>query len=160
MRVYLAGPIAGQSTEQAGKWRDFVTTLLDQDSIDTVDPFKLRDFRNVPYPGDLAVVEPDKADIDSCDVLLANCPIISVGTTMEILYAWERDKFVLVVHPWPEHASPWITYHAHAVESQMAIALWEITDYKRMSTLERIARRKTRTVGPFPASSLVSLGGS
>lgn len=138
MKVYLAGPIANMTDEQTHDWRETATALLSQDKIETIDPAKLRDFRGVPYPGDLAVVEPDKRDIDASDVLLAYTHTPSVGTSMEVLYAWERGKFVVIVHPDPEHASPWLHYHSHAFERSLAVALWEITEYSRMSFAERV----------------------
>ncbi len=142
MKVYLAGPIAGMGDDQAGQWRDDATLLLNQDDIETVDPFKLRDFRGTFGVADLVVVEPDKADIDSCDVVLANCHIVSVGTSMEILYAWERGKLVVVIAPDPYHTSPWIRYHAHYLTDKLALALWEITQFKRMGSIGRAARFK------------------
>lgn len=145
MKVYLAGPIANMDDAQTHDWREMATLLLAQDGIETIDPAKLRDFRNVWYPSDLVVVEPDKRDIDSSDVLLANTHLVSVGTSMEVLYAWERGKFVVIVHPDPEHASPWLHYHSHAFERTLALALWEINEYKRMSFVERASRLRKRT---------------
>jgi nucleoside 2-deoxyribosyltransferase len=134
VRVYLAGPIANMTDSQTHDWRDTVGLVLDRMGIEVIDPAKLRDFRNVPYPGDLAVVEPDKADIDSCDVLFAYTHVPSVGTSMEILYAWERGKFVAIVHPDPSHASPWIHYHAHAVERSFDAAILVVSDFRHDPT--------------------------
>jgi nucleoside 2-deoxyribosyltransferase len=145
VKVYLAGPIAGMSDEQAGQWRDDTASVLGPGGIETIDPFKLRDFRGTFGIADLVVVEPDKADIDSCEAVLANCHIISVGTSMEILYAWERGKFIVVVVPDPHRTSPWIRYHAHFVTDQIAEAWWEISEFKSMGSIGRATRLK-RTV--------------
>lgn len=145
MKVYLAGPIAGQDDTATFWWRDMVTGLLRLDDIETIDPAKRRDFRNVPYPGDLFVVEPDKADINDCEVLLANAHVISVGTSMEILYAWERGKLVAVRHPEPEHASPWLHYHSHVFADNLGSLLDEIVAYSKLSFVDRTARLKNRT---------------
>jgi nucleoside 2-deoxyribosyltransferase len=145
VKVYLAGPIAGMSDEQAGQWRNDTAEILNSGGIETIDPFKLRDFRGTFGVADLVVVEPDKADIDSCEAVLANCHVVSVGTSMEILYAWERGKFVVVVVPDPNRTSPWIRYHAHCVTSAMAEAWWEISKYKQMGSVGR-AVRLNRTV--------------
>jgi nucleoside 2-deoxyribosyltransferase len=134
MRVYLAGPIANMSDAETHDWREMVARVLGDIGIEAVDPAKVRDFRGVPYPGDLAVVEPDKADIDSCDVLLAYTHVPSVGTSMEILYAWERAKFVVIVHPDPAHASPWLHYHAHVLEGWFDTAILAIADYREDPT--------------------------
>jgi nucleoside 2-deoxyribosyltransferase len=157
-RVYLAGPIANMNDKQTHMWREVAARILNEESIDTIDPAKLRDFRNVPFPDDLAVVEPDKADIDSCDVLLANCHTVSVGTSMEILYAWERGKFVVVVHPDPEHCSPWIHYHAHDVVPALWMGLETILRWRKDVTAwtehDRIRLRALGIPLPEPDSSL------
>ena len=134
MKVYLAGPIANSSDSEVHDWRDMMTEMLAKFGIKSRDPAKLRDFRGVPYPGDIAVVEPDKADIVECDVLLAYTPKPSVGTSMEIIYAWEQSKFVVVVHPDPDHASPWIHYHAHEVTQRFSDALAAIVKFRRDPT--------------------------
>lgn len=145
MKVYLAGPIAGMSDDEAGQWRNDSAIMLNPMGIETIDPFKLRDFRGQFGQQNLVVVEPDKRDIDLSDALLANCHIVSVGTSMEILYAWERAKFVVVVVPDPGRMSPWIRYHAHYVTSEIAEAWWEVGEYARMHYLGR-QRRRERTV--------------
>jgi nucleoside 2-deoxyribosyltransferase len=145
MKVYLAGPIAGQSDTSTFQWREIMSIMLKQVGIDSIDPAKLRDFRNVEYPGDVAVVEPDKADIDSCDVLLANAHIVSVGTSMEVIYAWERGKFVIVRHPTPATASPWLHYHSHVFTASLGGALQAIEEYKAMTFVERTARLRQKT---------------
>jgi len=60
------------------------------------------------------IVESDKNDINGCDILLANVWKIGVGTSMEILYAWERHKDVYIVAP-DGKVSPWISYHSAKV---------------------------------------------
>ena len=60
------------------------------------------------------IVEHDKVLIDQCDVVLVHHMKPSVGTSMEILYAWERGKHIVVICP-HKVKSPWINYHAHAI---------------------------------------------
>lgn len=110
MKVYLAGPINGCTDEQCKAWREHVKTLLP----DTLDPMR-RDYRGIEGDNVEAIVEGDKVDIDDSDVVLVNFPAPSAGTCMEIIYAWERFKRVIVVIPKGAKVSPWVTYHSHFI---------------------------------------------
>lgn len=110
MRVYLGGPIHGRTDAECRDWREEARRLLV--GHEAVDPMR-RDYRGREGECFREVVEGDKADIASCDVLLMHCPRPSVGTSMEILYGWERGKRVVAVAP--EVTSPWLCYHAEAV---------------------------------------------
>lgn len=118
MRVYLCGPIAGCSDAECKDWREAAKKALP----DTRDPMD-RDYR-VTAPDDPAeIVEPDKRDIDECDALLVYFPRPSVGTAMEIIYAWERNKRVVVVDVSGKPLSAWVRYHAEAVFTELAPAI-------------------------------------
>ena len=73
----------------------------------------VRDYRGLERDEFVAIVEKDKTDIDSCDILLVNYVEPSVGTSMEILYAWERGKVVMLVALSDQDLSPWLLYHSH-----------------------------------------------
>lgn len=114
MLVYLAGPIAGTNDQQANDWRQRVRTVLDARGIGVLDPMA-RDFRGKEIENVADIVEGDKRDIEQSDVVVANCWQTSVGTSMEIIYAWERRKPVLVIVPEGKPVSPWYRYHAAKV---------------------------------------------
>lgn len=125
MKVYLGGPINGCTDEEAHGWRDALKPLIKDRGMTYVDPMD-RDYRGREMePGiAAAIVENDKKDIDGCDVMLMNCPKPSVGTSMEILYGWERGKKIVVVAPEGQTPSPWLVYHAdHVVNGPMRVAL-------------------------------------
>jgi len=61
------------------------------------------------------LIEQDKADIDQSDILIAYVPKPSVGTSMEVLYAWERGKAVIIYAPAHAQVSGWLHYHSHAI---------------------------------------------
>ncbi len=65
--------------------------------------------------GMIDMVENDKADIDASDVVLVSFVKPSLGTSMEVLYAWERGKKVILVAPQRMVISPWLVYHSHHV---------------------------------------------
>lgn len=78
----------------------------------------VRDYRGVTDENHKEIVEDDKAEIDRCEILLVNHLKPSVGTSMEILYAWERKKRVVVVSENSEN-SPWLLYHSNKIYSSL-----------------------------------------
>lgn len=82
----------------------------------------IRDYRGREDGNEDEIVEQDKADIDVCEALLVYYDRPSVGTSMEVLYAWERGKAVFVVNPQRLALSPWLRYHSHAVTPDLDIA--------------------------------------
>ena len=119
MRVYLCGPINGCTDEECKDWRAYATTHL---QAETVDPM-VRDYRDREDTAVAEIVEADKADIDTCGTLLVNYVKPSVGTSMEILYAWERGKRILVVASPDVTISPWLRYHSTTILDSFAAAV-------------------------------------
>lgn len=116
MRIYLAGPINGCTDAQATGWREQAKALLE--GHDLLDPMS-RDYRGIEAENVAAIVESDKEDIDQSDVLLMYFERPSVGTSMEVLYAWERFKIIIVVDVSERPLSPWLQYHATRVLSSL-----------------------------------------
>lgn len=113
MKVYLCGPINGCTNEECKHWREQAKLCL----TDTIDPMR-RDYRGREDQCVAEIVEGDKADIDECDALLVNYDKPSVGTSMEILYAWQNSKPVIIVASKDATISPWLRYHSrHIVHS-------------------------------------------
>lgn len=106
-RTYLCGPINGCTDEECKDWRQYVAGILP----DTCDPM-VRDYRGREAECFAEIVELDKQDIDGCDFILVNYDKPSVGTAMEILYAWERKKPVITVCKEGTSISPWLRYHS------------------------------------------------
>lgn len=122
MIVYLCGPINGCSDAEAKDWREHVKGRYTQHGY--LDPMA-RDFRGHENdPGiDVEIVEGDLEDIANSDVLLVSYDKPSVGTSMEIVYAKQQGKLIIVVAR-PETAiSPWLRYHAHAIVPSYAEAM-------------------------------------
>jgi nucleoside 2-deoxyribosyltransferase len=110
--IYLAGPINGCTDEECKDWREYVKAQLGEEN--TLDPMR-RDYRGREMECVDEIVEGDKADIDAATILLINYDRPSVGTSMEILYAWERGKKVIVVAAPGVRISPWLSYHSHKI---------------------------------------------
>lgn len=106
--VYLCGPINGCTDEECTDWREAAKLSI---KFDTLDPMR-RDYRGREEECCEEIVEMDKADIVRSDVILVNYDKPSVGTSMEMLYAWERDKFVITVARLDTPISPWLKYHS------------------------------------------------
>ncbi len=109
--VYLSGAMLGCTDEECRDWREYAKQHL---RCATRDPM-VRDYRGREMEGMIDMVENDKADIDASDVVLVNFIKPSVGTSMEVLYAWERGKTVILVTPQSVVISPWLVYHSHHV---------------------------------------------
>jgi nucleoside 2-deoxyribosyltransferase len=113
--VYLCGPINGCTDAECNDWRGYAKENLWR----TLDPMK-RDYRGREAESYREIVDLDKLDVRTCDVVLANCPKPSVGTSMEILLAWQAGKPVVVVAQEP--LSPWLRYHSTKVCGSIAEA--------------------------------------
>ena len=113
MRIYLGGPINGCTDQEAHGWRDELKPLLEDEGHVWVDPMR-RDYRGREMEPGIAeeIVTGDIEDIDSCDVLIMNCPTPSVGTSMEMFYAYRAGKVVIAVVPEGKEPSPWLVYHS------------------------------------------------
>jgi nucleoside 2-deoxyribosyltransferase len=96
---------------------------------DTLDPMA-RDYRGRELEPGVAreIVENDKADIDQCDALLVNYVKPSVGTSMEILYAWERKKQIVLLCTFEEQLSPWLIYHSTQIVHSLRDAVGLLRD--------------------------------
>ena len=109
--TYLSGAMLDCTDAECRDWREYARLNL---KCSVLDPM-VRDYRDRPMDGMVDMVHNDKADIDRCDTILVNFIKPSVGTSMEVLYGWERGKHI-VVSASPEIViSPWLVYHSHQV---------------------------------------------
>ena len=110
-KVYLCGPINGRTDAECTSWRDEARRLWANPVLDPM----ARDYRGREAENVRAIVEGDKADIDACDAVIVYFDRPSVGTAMEVLYARERGKRVVVVNASRGPLSPWLSYHSDLV---------------------------------------------
>ena len=120
-RVYLAGAINGCTDDEAITWREWFKSP-EKSNVSArfkgfakyVDPMK-RDYRGKELTDYREIVDMDKRDVQSCDVVVAMYVKPSVGTSMEILFAWERSIPVILINESDKPLSPWLIYHSTAV---------------------------------------------
>ena len=93
-----------------------IVTFLQQDYI-VYNPEK---FENTYSPS--TIVNYDKSIIKQCDLLIANITRLSAGTSMEILYAWERDIPVLLIAN-KEINNPWLIFHSSFIVKDLKEAV-------------------------------------
>jgi nucleoside 2-deoxyribosyltransferase len=106
--IYLAGPIHGLSDQDCRYWRQKASQLLRAKSMMTISPMS-NDCRGREGRFVQQLVNREKVWIQQCDTVLANCWTPSYGTSMEILYAWEQHKQVVVIS---QSKNPWLICHS------------------------------------------------
>jgi len=121
--VYLAGPITGLSYDEATDWRGDAREWLAEHGINGLSPMRDKEYlshiHNLPalknakedyeyaqlgvMSTSRAIMTRDHFDCTRCSVLLVNllgARRISIGTVMEIAWAWmARIPIVLVMEP-------------------------------------------------------------
>lgn len=110
--VYLAGPIAGLTYDEANDWREEATEACAALGYTVYSPMRGKEALRVQYArrafginaevsnGLLGPFARDMHDVRACDVLIANLATseeVSVGTLVELGAAHALGKFVVVV---------------------------------------------------------------
>ena len=113
MKIYLSGPIAGCTDSECKFWRNaFKRSDLPCEFHDPMD----RDMRGKTLEESLCVVEADKEQMRDSDIILVNFQKASVGTSMEIIYAYEVLKKPIILMNTSriprDNLSPWLVYHS------------------------------------------------
>lgn len=123
MKLYMAGPINGCSDSEANNWRKSISSKLP--GVDCIDPMK-RDYRGRELLDYREIVELDKLEVASADCLVVYYSKPSVGTSMEVLFAWGIGIPVLVINAQANPLSPWLMYHSTAVVESIDCAIEKI----------------------------------
>lgn len=132
--VYLAGPMFACEDHECVDWRELVKREC-SGYYHFLDPMR-RDYRDQDLSdpkvaGEL--VSGDKDDIRVAHILLAHCHKPSAGTSMEIFFAWESEKQVIVVAPGA--VSPWIVHHSTIILQTITQAIGWLMYFGRQAEL-------------------------
>ena len=114
--IYLAGPIHNTNYEKTHNWRNVCKEQL-EDHFNILCPtvrIVNGDHSMITYDYKKIITQ-DKKDIISSDIILANCWKVSVGTSMEVLFAYERNRKIIAVVPDLNSVSLWILGHSNNV---------------------------------------------
>jgi hypothetical protein len=139
--VYLAGPITGCNYGECTDWRKFATEQLENVNIKGLDPMRCKDYLanetslgndyESPLSCSRGIMTRDSWDCTRCNVLLVNllgATKVSLGTVMEIAWAWNtRTPIIVVIEPEGnphDHAMirEAIGFRAQSLEEGLAIA--------------------------------------
>lgn len=125
-KVYLCGAINGCSDADAADWRCwFHSRGL---GFYFVDPMS-RDYRGRESDDYREIVDIDKRDIIASDIVLVMHKVPSVGSSMEILFAWSHGKPVVVINESADSVSPWLRYHSTAIVASKEAAVAKILEW-------------------------------
>jgi len=87
----------------------------------------VRDYRGRELTDYREIVELDKRDIASVDVVVVMYTKPSVGTSMEILFAWQKGIPIVVINEAAGVISPWLIYHSSAIVQTKEEALEKLS---------------------------------
>lgn len=126
IRVYLCGPMNGCTDSECKVWREAIKLRFPA----SIDPMR-RDYRNIESLNYREIVDLDKRDIRDSDIILVCYEKPSVGTSMEIFYAWTIGKPVIVWCSPTAAISPWMLYHSTAIVHSLEDVEQKIREYSK-----------------------------
>lgn len=95
--VFLSGPMRGVPRDIAKAWRDEAALLLKEKFL-TLHAYRGREDKET-FPDPKGAVLRDKQDIRRSDIVLVNDTFEGasmIGTSMEVLYAYNCEKIIIV----------------------------------------------------------------
>ncbi len=108
--VYLAGPITGCSYEGCTDWRCEAQNAMEDYPVTMLSPMRGKKYLAnekcignaylCPLSCPRGIMTRDHWDATRCDILLVNflgAKTVSIGTTMEIAWAWDHDIPIICI---------------------------------------------------------------
>ena len=114
-KVYLAGPITGQSFKGSEEWRDVFKVLAGQSKlagrVELYSPLRGKDYllnevkiqdayEQHLFSTQRAIMTRDYYDVTTCDALVinfTNAERVSIGTVMEIGWAYAKRTPIIII---------------------------------------------------------------
>lgn len=137
MKVYVSGPIYIDDKRASDKWREEASWLFSQADVETIDPCRAKATYQVEYFTPNEIIFRDLRDIQRADLVYVNLLNLKpgklpIGTVMEIMYAWELKKPVVVAAVDKRITlHPWIIAMSVKLFSEQAAAIEYIVDFWR-----------------------------
>ena len=135
MRVYLSGPIAGLTYDEANAWRQDVEDKFALSGVKTINPLRGRFFSHADDETFDAneIVFRDLKDVQDCDLMLVSMPKQdrpSIGTICEIWHAYAvlHKPTILVTDDERFTKHPWIKVAVTKIFSSMDDAVKYIVE--------------------------------
>lgn len=110
--VFLSGPMRGVDRQQSQHWRKQAAKLL-KTYFNVLSPYRGREEKET-FPDPKGAVVRDKADILRSDLMIVDDTLSGasmIGTSMEVLFAYEHNK-PIVVFGQAHSKDYWLDYHA------------------------------------------------
>lgn len=118
IKVYLAGPITGKTWLESEYWRDHIQSIAQNkfpwmsSQVTFLSPMRGKDFLKYeskikdsyaenPFANSKAIMLRDFHDVSSADAVIVNlsgCTSVSIGTVMEIAWAYQRRIPVICIN--------------------------------------------------------------
>lgn len=112
--IFLSGPMRGIPRENARAWREKAKKILGKYFL-VLDAYRGREQKET-FPDPRLAVTRDKRDIMVSDIVLVNDTYKNasmIGTSMEILYAYQNNKVVIIFGE-AHKGDYWMDNHSHA----------------------------------------------
>ena len=127
MRVYLSGPIAGLTFDEANEWRQKVADAFAIVGIETLNPLRRRMFFNADEE-DISpneIVQRDLTDIRASDLVLIHwSSMSSIDTACELWECYRSGKPAILVSSDPRVTKhPWVQVCATRIFGDLAEAI-------------------------------------
>jgi len=134
MKAYLSGGIFPTDRIATDGWREAATNLLTKAGFQVLNPCRGKATYQYGYHTPNEIVLRDLKDVDAADIVLMNFVDkpnkLFTGTQMELMYAWEKRKPVVVVTSDPRLTQhPWIQAMSVRIFKDLSEAVTYITDF-------------------------------
>jgi hypothetical protein len=117
--IFIAGPMLGMENKQA--YRKKIEKVCSRLGYDTIDPWSRE---RALYKGNEQCwwneipasdfVQRDLDDATKCDAMVVYLPRLSAGACMELFYAKQKNKKIIVISKM-KCLSPWIAVHSDVI---------------------------------------------
>lgn len=115
-RIYLAGAMTGLSWDEQYNWRQNVKRLLlevnENLNLEVINPCDFYNFKDPSHDSELEIMKYDLRLVKQSDLIIVNLQkgkdFTSIGTSMELIVAYENNIPILGICENKEELHPWV----------------------------------------------------